>query len=335
MYVSGIASATRDGPMRTSVGAGALLALLQRGAVALAPGARRPRRRRCGGCARTRRRGCRARRRAGRRRVPRRSPQHRSLVAGVVRRRRRPTPRRHPRRLRPRRLRPLRPRRLRRRRRRAAPRPARRRSSGSTCGGDAGRAAGGRRRGSWSPMARRGDVDLDRRPGCCPACASTVSVEEQLLEQAAVLHAGGLAVEVERDLGAHRDVAADADEVDVHQLAPGGVALDLAGEGERALAVDVEGDQRVGARLAGEDVLQLAGGHGDGDGVGAEAVDDGRAPCPRGGGGRRGGSRARCAARLARVMSGMAREGLRENGGTYHCGRPGLARSERGAAPES
>ena len=101
-------------------------------------------------------------------------------------------------------------------------------------------------------------------------------MEEQLLEQTAVPHAGGLTDEVDRDLGAHRDVAVDADEVDVHQDPLGGVAVDLAGEGEHALAVDVEGDQGVGTRLAGEDVLQLAGGHGDREGVGAEAVDDGR-----------------------------------------------------------
>ena len=64
---------------------------------------------------------------------------------------------------------------------------------------------------------------------------------------------------MERDLGAHRDVAADADEVDVHELAPGRVALDLAGEREHVVAVELEGDQRVGAALAGEDVLRARG----------------------------------------------------------------------------
>ena len=94
------------------------------------------------------------------------------------------------------------------------------------------------------------------------------------------------------------------------RIALGGVAVDLAGEREHALAVDVEGDQRVGARLAGEDVLQLAGGHGDRDGVGAEAVDDGRhlALTAEAAGGAR--SRGRCAARRARVVSGMAEQGL-------------------------
>ena len=72
-----------------------------------------------------------------------------------------------------------------------------------------------------------------------------------------------------------RDVAADADEVDVHELAPRGVALDLPDEREHGVAVDFEVDQRVGAALAGEDVRQLASGHGDVDRVVVEAVDDG------------------------------------------------------------
>ena len=101
-------------------------------------------------------------------------------------------------------------------------------------------------------------------------------VEDQLLEQSAVAHAGGLTDEVHGDLGADGDVAADADEVDVHQLAPRGVALDLAGEGEDVVAVDLERDQRVGTALAGEDVPEVAGGHRDHQGVGVEAVDDRR-----------------------------------------------------------
>ena len=60
------------------------------------------------------------------------------------------------------------------------------------------------------------------------------------------------------------------------ELAARRVAVDLSGERENAVAVDVEADQCVGAALAGEDVLQLAGGNGDRHGVGAEAVDDRR-----------------------------------------------------------
>jgi hypothetical protein len=80
---------------------------------------------------------------------------------------------------------------------------------------------------------------------------------------------------VQRDFGRDGDVAPDADEVDVHEVAPGGVALDLAGEREVLVTVDLEVDQGVRPGLAGEDVAELAGGHGDGDGITTEAVHDG------------------------------------------------------------
>ena len=124
-------------------------------------------------------------------------------------------------------------------------------------------------------MASAVDVDLDRHRDVARH-APRREVEEQLLEQAAVLHTRR--PRRSRWIGISALTAtsrSDADEVDVHELALGGVALDLAGEREHALAVDVEGDQRVGPGLAGEDVLQLAGPHGDRDGFGAEAVDDG------------------------------------------------------------
>ena len=140
-------------------------------------------------------------------------------------------------------------------------------------------------------------TSISTTTGMLPGMASTVSVNTSCSSKPAVLHAVGLADEVERDLGAHRDVAADADEVDVHELAPGGVALDLAGEREHVVAVDVEVDQRVGAALAGQDVLQLAGRDGDGDRVVAEAVDDGRDLALPAEAARPGGSRARSAAR--------------------------------------
>ena len=105
----------------------------------------------------------------------------------------------------------------------------------------------------------------------------------------------GLAGEVDRDLGGHGDVAADPDEVDVDEVAPQRVALDLAGEGEDVVAVDLERDQRVDAAVALEDVLELTGGDGDVDGVGAEAVDDrgnhAVAPEPSGGAGAEVGAR--------------------------------------------
>ena len=77
---------------------------------------------------------------------------------------------------------------------------------------------------------------------------------------------------MQRDLGRDGDVGADPDEVDVDQLAAGRVALDLPGERERVVAVELQRDQRVGA--VGEDVVELAGGHGDREGVAAQAVDD-------------------------------------------------------------
>src|SRR5439155_17282515 len=100
--------------------------------------------------------------------------------------------------------------------------------------------------------------------------------EHELLENAAVTHAFGLADEVNGDLGGDGDVAAHPDEVDVQDVAPGRVPLDLPGERQVLLAVHHEGDQRVGAGLAGQDVGELAAGHGEVRGVGLEGVHDGR-----------------------------------------------------------
>ena len=80
---------------------------------------------------------------------------------------------------------------------------------------------------------------------------------------------------MQRHFGGHRDVAADADEVDVDQLTAGGVALDLPGEGEHRVTVELEVDQRVRAALPREDAAEVARRHGDGERVVAEAVDDG------------------------------------------------------------
>ena len=74
------------------------------------------------------------------------------------------------------------------------------------------------------------DVDLDRHRDVARHGLDR-EVEEQLLEQAAVLHALGLADQVDRDLGAHRDVAVDAHEVDVHEHA---LAWGAGGSGGRA-----------------------------------------------------------------------------------------------------
>ena len=69
---------------------------------------------------------------------------------------------------------------------------------------------------------------------------------------------------VQRDLGADRDVAADAHEVHVDELVAGRVALDLTGQGQCVLlAFDLQRDQRVGAGLAVQRVVELTGRHRD------------------------------------------------------------------------
>src|SRR5205085_1146150 len=98
--------------------------------------------------------------------------------------------------------------------------------------------------------------------------------EHLLVEDPAVAYADRLAGEVDGDVGRHRDVAPDADEVHVEQLPPGRVALDLAGEREDALSVDLQRDERVGATRAGEDVRQVAGGHRYRAGLRAQPVHD-------------------------------------------------------------
>ena len=98
--------------------------------------------------------------------------------------------------------------------------------------------------------------------------------EDELLDDAAGTHTCRLTGEVQRHLGRDRDVGADADEVDMDEIAARRVALHLAGERQRLVAVDLQGDQGVGA--TGEDVGELTGGHGDRLGVAPEAVDDRR-----------------------------------------------------------
>src|SRR5205823_4756465 len=93
---------------------------------------------------------------------------------------------------------------------------------------------------------------------------------------AAVAHAFRLADEVDGHFGGDGDIAAHPDEVDVQHVAPGRVPLDLPGEGEVLLAVHLDGDQGVGAGLAGQDVGELAAGHREVGGVGLEAVHHGR-----------------------------------------------------------
>ena len=78
------------------------------------------------------------------------------------------------------------------------------------------------------------------------------------------------------DLGLDRLVGAHPDEVDVHEGAFGGVALDLASERELLLAVDSEGDQSVRPARPRQDVRELTRRDRDRHALLAEAVDDGR-----------------------------------------------------------
>ena len=146
----------------------------------------------------------------------------------------------------------------------------------------------------WSPIWRRGDVGLDLVRDVLGAGLDR-QAEHELLEEAAAAHALGLAQEAQGDLGGHRDVGADPDEVDVEDVAAGRVPLDLAGEGELVVGPQAQGDERVGA--AGEDVGDVAGADAHRDGLAPEPVDHGRGPRRRGGAARRGESHARRGAR--------------------------------------
>ena len=136
--------------------------------------------------------------------------------------------------------------------------------------------------------------------GMLPGSASTVRVKISLLEHPAFLRARRLALEGERDLGRDRDVTADADEVDVDELVAGRVALDLAGERECVLlALELQRDQRVGAGLAVERVVEVVGGDVHRERLGVQPVDDGGQLALRGGTGRRCGSPGWSGARLS------------------------------------
>ena len=202
MYVIGTASASRWPPTRTSSTSARLLALAQPAAVPRARGSRRPRRRRCGACARTPRPDCRGRPPADRRAYPcaptnASAPQLACLLLrrgssdGAARRFA----------LAPRR--PLRPRPA-----SASPSPRSRprgteimatSSSGSlvmtTPPGTRGRCTW-----SWSPMSSARHVERRSRAAGRRAAPRRESVHE-LLEQAAVRHAFGFALEVERHFG--------------------------------------------------------------------------------------------------------------------------------------
>ena len=100
---------------------------------------------------------------------------------------------------------------------------------------------------------------------------------EDLVDHAALAaHGLGLALEVDRHVDVDGLVEVDADEVDVEHVAPHGVPLDLLDQGGGAVAVHLEVDDRVEALLGDEGGAQLPPLDGEGDGIGAHAVDDAR-----------------------------------------------------------
>ena len=66
-----------------------------------------------------------------------------------------------------------------------------------------------------------------------------------MLDDPALLHAGRLADDANRDVDRDPLIAADGQEVDVHELAAHVVPLDLASENQVLLPVDLEIDQHV------------------------------------------------------------------------------------------
>ena len=108
-----------------------------------------------------------------------------------------------------------------------------------------------------------------------------------MLHDPAFLHAVRLTDEVHRDVDVDLLVPADDQEVDVEELTPDVITLDLARHREVLVLADVQIDEDVRARVGVEDVIQVAVIDRDLDRVHAVAVQDGRdlalrAQLPRG-----------------------------------------------------
>ena len=101
-------------------------------------------------------------------------------------------------------------------------------------------------------------MSTSRCVGMSAGLALTVSALQRLVDDApAVLDLVGLTHEDDRHVDGHDGVGVDPQEVDVQHVAAHRVALQVLHDGEVALAVDVEGDQGVGARLGAEGPAQL------------------------------------------------------------------------------
>src|SRR5581483_819171 len=100
------------------------------------------------------------------------------------------------------------------------------------------------------------DVDLDGRRDVAGGGAHGDG-EHRLVDHAVLtVDLQGLAHEGDGDVGADDLVAADDDEVDVHDRVAHRVALELAGHGEVLGAVELELEKGVEARVGGEGVAQ-------------------------------------------------------------------------------
>ena len=86
----------------------------------------------------------------------------------------------------------------------------------------------------------------------------------------------GLALEHDRHVDLDRVVRDDLQEVDVDDRPADRVALEVLDDGQVLVSVDLQGDQGVEAGVGGQGGAQVGPLDGDGDGVPAQAVDDGR-----------------------------------------------------------
>src|SRR5438034_646647 len=110
------------------------------------------------------------------------------------------------------------------------------------------------------------DVGLDGRWDVLRK-ALDVQVPQMMLDHPALLDAVGVPGEVDGHLHGDLLVPGDPQEVHVQELATDVVALDLAWHGQEVVVIDAEIDQDVHSGVGVEDVHEVAGIHGDVQGV--------------------------------------------------------------------
>ena len=122
---------------------------------------------------------------------------------------------------------------------------------------------------NWVP-ASAPSMSTSKDSGMWVASASTWTVEFSVTTR---VSRDGLADEEHRDVDGDLLAAADRDQVDVLEHAPDRVDLDLLGQGQLGLALDLELEQRVGAAVLDRHHRVVAR-EGQVDRVVAVAVDD-------------------------------------------------------------